>query len=163
MFGAPSREPQKNCSLTDIHPIDVQRGDAFGGVTVQNHRIAMLHVKRLDFFFGEFWYTWTKAKVPLFLSLFEILPFSPPLIKFFIKYLPSHRLLYPLPLVTAIIYSVLRTNDAFYRQWDISSFSRCTDRSVESQATERWRLTLVCDAQELCLGFILMHLFTRFL
>lgn len=41
----------------------------------------------------------------------------------------------PLPLVTAIIYRVLRTNDAFYRQWDISSCIKHIDQSVESQAT----------------------------
>lgn len=40
----------------------MQRGDAFWGVAVQDHRISMLHIQRLDFFFGELWYTCTEKQ-----------------------------------------------------------------------------------------------------
>lgn len=59
---APLYELCKSHLLTNIHPVDMQRGDAFWGVAVQDHRIPMLHIQRLDFFFGEFWYTCTKKQ-----------------------------------------------------------------------------------------------------
>lgn len=58
----PLHELCKNHLLTNVHPVDVQRGDAFWGVAVQDHRISMLHIQRLDFLFGEFWHTCTKKK-----------------------------------------------------------------------------------------------------
>lgn len=62
MLWAPLSELCKNHLLTNIHPVDMQRGDAFWGVAVQDHRISMLHIQRLDFFFGELWYTCTKKQ-----------------------------------------------------------------------------------------------------
>lgn len=66
MFRVSSLEVCASCLLTNIHPIDMQRWDPFRGVTVQDHRITMLHVKGLYLFFREFWYTCAKAKKLLF-------------------------------------------------------------------------------------------------
>lgn len=66
MFCVSLHEARVNCLLTNIHPIDMQRWDPFWGVTVQDHRITVLHVKGLNFFFREFWYICAKAKKLLF-------------------------------------------------------------------------------------------------
>lgn len=56
----------------------MQRWDAFWGVTVQNHRITMLHIKGLNFFFWEFWYACTKAnKFLLHCYLLKFCPLHP--------------------------------------------------------------------------------------
>lgn len=43
--------------LTNIHPIDMQRREAFGRVAGQDNGIPFLHIQGFNFFFWEFWNT----------------------------------------------------------------------------------------------------------
>lgn len=117
MLWAPLSELCKNHLLTNIHPVDMQRGDAFWGVAVQDHRISMLHIQRLDFFFGELWYTCTKKqRNSSFIGTFWNFAFCFPLDRVLIKYLPLHHPLHSLPLIPILIYTEAQSNDEFYSE-----------------------------------------------
>lgn len=133
----------------------MQRGDAFGGVAVQDHRISMLHIQRFDFFFGEFWHTCTKKqRSSFFIGTFRNVAFCFPLDTVLIKYLPLQHPLHSLPLTSILISTEAQSNDDFYSGWEIPEFWDTQNRnpfihqvlgaSHPNPGTEWGCLTLVC-------------------
>lgn len=50
--------------LTDVHPVDVQRGQPRGRVAGQDQGVSFLHFQGLDLLFGEFRNIWNKKPFP---------------------------------------------------------------------------------------------------
>lgn len=53
---------KSRASLTDVHPVDVQRGQPWGWVAREDYGVTFLHFERVNFFFGEFWNIWYKKE-----------------------------------------------------------------------------------------------------
>lgn len=121
MLWAPLFALWKTLWLTNIHPVDMQRGDAFWGVAVQDHRISVLHIQRLDFLFGEFRYTCTK-KAKKFLCYWYLL-------KFCLLLFPWYVFNKIFPFTSSFAFSAFNTNLNLHRETMSFTQSRKSLRS----------------------------------